>query len=57
MDLCFQMFVPKENMTPSYEALNNTHQLRDMSTLSSRNDNGHGWSVGSAGSYEELPSK
>ncbi|CAI9732425.1 putative protocadherin beta-18 [Octopus vulgaris] len=52
-----QMFVPRENMSPSYSGLNNTHQFSDMSTLSSCNDNGHGWSVSSAGQFVEMPDK
>uniref|UniRef100_A0A0L8H8Q5 Uncharacterized protein n=1 Tax=Octopus bimaculoides TaxID=37653 RepID=A0A0L8H8Q5_OCTBM len=51
-----EMFVPREeSMSPGYRELNNTDQFSEMSTLSSRTDRGHGWIVGSAGHYEELP--
>eukprot|EP00106_Octopus_bimaculoides_P007430 XP_014774872.1 PREDICTED: uncharacterized protein LOC106872395 [Octopus bimaculoides] len=51
-----QIFVPREeSMSPGYRELNSTDQFSEMSTLSSRTDRGHGWSVGSAGHYEELP--
>ncbi|CAI9732435.1 putative protocadherin beta-18 [Octopus vulgaris] len=51
-----QMFVPREeSMSPGYRELNSSDQFSEMSTLSSRTDRGHGWSVGSAGHYEELP--
>ncbi|CAI9732426.1 putative protocadherin beta-18 [Octopus vulgaris] len=55
LDLYFQMFIPREEtMSPGYRELNNTDQLSEMSKLS-HTDSGHGWSVGSAGHYEELP--
>ncbi|XP_036365150.1 protocadherin beta-13-like [Octopus sinensis] len=51
-----QIFVPREeSMSPGYRELNSSDQFSEMSTLSSRTDRGHGWSVGSAGHYEELP--
>ncbi|XP_036355490.1 uncharacterized protein LOC118761562 [Octopus sinensis] len=51
-----QVFVPREeSMYPGYRELNSADQFSEMSTLSSHNDSGHGWSVGSAGHYEELP--
>eukprot|EP00106_Octopus_bimaculoides_P019627 XP_014787069.1 PREDICTED: uncharacterized protein LOC106881261 [Octopus bimaculoides] len=50
-----QMFIPREeSMSPGYRELNNPDQFSEMSTLSSYTDSGHGWSVGSAGHYEEL---
>uniref|UniRef100_A0A0L8FTE7 Cadherin domain-containing protein n=1 Tax=Octopus bimaculoides TaxID=37653 RepID=A0A0L8FTE7_OCTBM len=51
-----QMFIPREeSISPGYRELNYTDQFSEMSTLSSHSDSGHGWSVGSAGHYEELP--
>ncbi|XP_036365089.1 protocadherin beta-2-like [Octopus sinensis] len=51
-----QIFIPREeSMSPGYRELNNPDQFSEMSTLSSHTDSGHGWSVGSAGHYEELP--
>uniref|UniRef100_A0A0L8H8R3 Cadherin domain-containing protein n=1 Tax=Octopus bimaculoides TaxID=37653 RepID=A0A0L8H8R3_OCTBM len=51
-----QIFVPREeSMSPGYRELNSSDQFSEMSTLSSHTDSGHGWSVGSAGHYEELP--
>ncbi|CAI9732430.1 putative protocadherin beta-18 isoform X1 [Octopus vulgaris] len=51
-----QIFVPREeSMSPGYRELNSVDQFHEMSTLSSQTDSGHGWSVGSAGHYEELP--
>eukprot|EP00106_Octopus_bimaculoides_P007395 XP_014774837.1 PREDICTED: uncharacterized protein LOC106872378 [Octopus bimaculoides] len=52
----FQMFVPREeSMSPGFRELNSADQFTEMSTLSSLTDSGHGWSIGSAGHYEELP--
>ncbi|XP_014774873.1 uncharacterized protein LOC106872396 [Octopus bimaculoides] len=51
-----QMFVPREeSMSPGFRELNSADQFTEMSTLSSLTDSGHGWSIGSAGHYEELP--
>ncbi|GAB1604422.1 hypothetical protein Ahia01_000723600 [Argonauta hians] len=50
------MIVPREEtMSLGYRELNISDPLSEITTISSPNDSGHGWSVGSAGHYEKLP--